>query len=106
MRDEGDGAAFLAELRNSSRMTRRCGIEFRSVHPRNDLGIVDQRPGDGDTLLLAAGELHGPVFAAVLQSTILSAAMSDPGGPGRTSRYRPSALDVLEHIQFGRRLKN
>ena len=33
----------------------------------NDFGIIDQRAGDGDALLLAAGKLHGPVLAAVFQ---------------------------------------
>ena len=35
---------------------------------QQDRGLVDQRPGDGDALLLAAGKLVGPVAHAIAQA--------------------------------------
>ena len=52
--------------------------------------IVGQRAGDGDALLLAAGELRRIVMAAVGQADLGAAARS-PAAPRRARRRSPSA---------------
>ena len=67
---------------------------------QDDVGIVDQRPGDGHALLLAAGELGGPVVDPIAQA-------DQPGELDRPlvrllaelagSLVGQRELDVLEH---------
>ena len=46
-----------------------CGVEVAGrLVGQDDVGVVDQRPGDGHALLLAAGELRGPVVEPVAQA--------------------------------------
>ena len=69
VRDQGDGAALFAEgPEEFEDRLAGVGVEVaRRFVGEDDARAVDQRPGDGDALLLAAGELHGPMALAVLQ---------------------------------------
>ncbi len=49
-----------------------CGIEVASgLIGQNDFGIVDQRPRNADTLLLAAGKLRRKMIRAIFQAHAL-----------------------------------
>ena len=66
VRDQDDGLAELTieavELGEDFGAGRRIEIAGRLVGEQN-FRLVDQGPGDGDTLLLPAGELRGRVLA-------------------------------------------
>ncbi len=69
---------------------------------QDQFGIVDERSGDGYPLLLAAGELAGPVVQAVPQ-TDASKQLFPPrfGLRGRDSCEAGWQTDVLQGIQLG-----
>src|SRR5262249_37428998 len=65
---------------------------------QQDGGLVDERPGDGDALLLPAGELAGPVVEAVGQPDTLEqgggAALAF--GAGAVGGVEQGRLDVFQ----------
>lgn len=66
--DEDDGdALLLVELpEEADDLAAGAAVEVASgLVAHEDVGVVDQGPGDGDTLLLTAGELAGMVMQAV-----------------------------------------
>ena len=69
MGDEHDRPAVLVELLEDRQdVPRRRGVEVSGRLVREDqLGVGDERAGDGDALLLAAGELVGGVVDAVVE---------------------------------------
>ena len=70
---------------------------------QDDRRIPGQRPGDGDPLLLAAGELAGQVFRLVRQPTRSRASVRAAcrRRPRRPVRRRAGELHVLQHVQLG-----
>src|SRR5688572_14888771 len=70
VRDEHDGAALSAKIPEKIQdRFAGVGIEIAGGFVGEDeFGIVDERAGDGDALLLAAGELAGAMFAAVFEA--------------------------------------
>ena len=62
--DEHDGVALLMQtVKNLHNVPRRAGIQISGGLVRQNQGrFCDQRTGDGDALLLAAGEFRGLVL--------------------------------------------
>ena len=78
------------------------GVERRGrLVEEHELGVHRQRPGDGDALLLAAGELRREGVVLVGQPDLLEVVPGDPLGLGLASLEHPSLGDgeVLEHGQ-------
>ena len=68
MGDHDDGLAQLAHrvAQEAQHLGARAGVEVAGrLVAEDDLGPGGQRAGDGDALLLAAGELGGPVLEPV-----------------------------------------
>jgi hypothetical protein len=68
--DHDDGLAHGVELRQAlHNLVAGLGVEVAGrLVGQDDTGIIDQSPGDGDALLLAAGQLHGAVIEAIAQA--------------------------------------
>ena len=73
--DEDDRAARGVELvEQAEDLGRRARVEVARRLVGQDQGrLGDERPGDGDALLLAAGQLAGPVADPVGQADLLEA---------------------------------
>ena len=67
MGDEDDGAALMGEFAEEVEdELAGVGVEVSGgLVGEDNLGVVDEGACDGDALLLAAGELVGPVLDAV-----------------------------------------
>src|SRR3990167_2174662 len=67
MRHEHDGAAGIVQfLENRHHLQSGLGVEVAGrLIGEDDLRIVDERPRDGDALLLSAGELIGQIVRAM-----------------------------------------
>ena len=72
----------------------------------NDAGIIHQCSGNGDALLLSAGELRRSVFGAVLEPDefegMHGAFVTFPAG---STPVDQGELDILGNIQFGEQIE-
>jgi len=108
VRDEHDGAAVLAEFAKEAK-DGVAGVRVEvagGLVGEDDARAVDQSAGNGGALLLAAGELAGPVFGAIGQVHRLE------GGQRALSALlaRNAAVDhrqlyVLHHVELGQQIE-
>jgi hypothetical protein len=67
--DEGGGGGLADDLDKRSRTWAEVGVEIAGgLVGQQQARCVGQRPGDGDALLLAAGEAAGAVVEAVFEA--------------------------------------
>ena len=86
MGDHDDGLAQLADdpVEQVQDDGGRVGVEVAGGFVgQHQGGIVDQRAGDGDPLLLASGEAVGKARSAVGQADTLEQALAPARGPPR-----------------------
>jgi hypothetical protein len=108
VRDQHDGAALAAEFAEQAQDgLASVGVEVaRRLVRENDAGVVHQGARDGHALLLAAGELAGPVPAPVGQAHRLERRQRAPAPlPRGHAAVNHGQLDVLDHVELGQEVE-
>ena len=107
VRHHDDGAALAVQaVEDLDDLLARLGIQVSGrLVGQDDFRIVDQGAGNGDPLLLTAGELKGPVVEAIGQADIggdLNAAVAVRCVDGRiAAAVVQRDFDILQHRVLG-----
>ena len=107
--DHDDGLAELADAvaQQAEHLRAGAGVEVAGrLVGEDDLGPGDQRPGDGDPLLLAAGQLRRAVPQPVGQAEPAPTTCVEPAGSGRGRRAPAAAGCSPRASSIGSRLND